>query len=157
MWYLHLRPSPVSPSAHAFHGQKTLFYEEDCELCVSVQVPVRALSLVCARELLQCWGQDGPSSSQFCWMSSRRPVRAAVLGSHTAMVLPCPLVEWWECSVGPPSPISKEDLCLTCWFSGLWGQVHTLAKWISSKWSSVLKLAMLKVKISFSFITRTYF
>lgn len=31
---LHLRPSPVSPSAHAFHGQKTLFYEEDCERCV---------------------------------------------------------------------------------------------------------------------------
>lgn len=31
---LHLRPSPVSPSAHVFRGQKTLFYEEDCELCV---------------------------------------------------------------------------------------------------------------------------
>lgn len=112
MWYLHLRPSPVSPSAHAFHGQKTLFYE-DCELCVSVQVPVRALSLVCARELLQCWGHDGPSSSQFCWMSSRRPVRAAVLGSHTAMVLPCALVEWWECSalLVPPA-LSARKTCV---------------------------------------------
>lgn len=77
----------MSPSAHTFHSQKTLFYEEACEmsLCVCVQVQV---SLVCARELLKGWDQDGPSSSQFCWMGSHVPVRAAIVGSHTAMVLP---------------------------------------------------------------------
>jgi len=104
--------------------------------------------------------QGSPSSSQFCWMRSREPVRGVLADeqSHSHVSSACAggtVGAQWP--LGPPSPSSKEDVCLTWRLAGAWGQVRTLTKQISTGGSCILKRAMPKLKIIFSFITRTYF
>lgn len=96
---------------HVLSMARKLFMKRSMKcMCVC---PGESHSLVCARELLKGWDQVGLSSTHFCWVCSHWPVRAAGMGSHTAMVLLCLLVEWCGCSgLLVPPPLSAGKICV---------------------------------------------
>lgn len=152
----HMRQSPMLLSAHAFHWvwPESLVYEEVHELCVCLSGCRSGASVWCV--LMSCWNVGVTGWSQFCLMCSHEPLRDVLVGSHTATFLLCLLVLCWELGRSPQT--HQQERCVFTWcLSAVWGQDHTLVNWISTKRSSILKLAVLKLKIIFSFITRTYF